>query len=914
VNNLPHIRYLVGLEKELAVVQQRIEELCTKRISGTLFMSAPRGRGKTLLWKRAVEAAKHHGRSPKVVCIDFEEGIESVSKTLDKSNQRQLIPSKAATVAVKAIKMLGDAVGTLTLPVISHVITKTVVALPEIAEKLKESDLSENAMRGNSGFDLLGKVVELAGSQNPLLMVIENVETQSAIAVDETIERIIELVRRSLPILLIITFDEGRLSKNSLSLLNHRVDIGDAALIELPDVSKGDILEAVGAMSNSVLDELNQLAGANVAVLQDLWDECQHFQLLFQDRGKWVWRSDSETNYFGKLRKEAHATLDQIAEKCATLLGDEKLARITLGSAALQGQTFCDEVVANVLWRMGLSLANQFDGDGGHLEKVASLFNDRLSNVIGPADAKGNRHHHQFHSNLFCHYAKANIPAEYRKTTCEFTAAAIEQYFSDEFDSYAWLVIDLYEGSGKSEKAHILQDKVSAPRSSMAEGWELQKLSQKIRSIASDYQWAAWAIDTCSRLSDAKVAADEVENLLDDVIEATTTLGQTQLKYAALLTKGENFYNGGLYLEAYEFAAKENMRAIGEKYHASAGEFVDLQGKALIALGRYGEAESLIRTRLAQAERSLDADGIAVAKQLAQLATSLRKSENLSEAEALTRRALSIVSKNCHPNSPEMVPYSNILALALNDSYRFSEAEILLRRCLSIAEKQFGPDHPNIAISLNNLGMTLNSLGKYDEAEMLLRRAARIVKTDLRLSHPDAATVLNNLALLLLDTDRANEAVLLFRQSLDIAEKSLQPNHPGIAQNLALLAHSLMEIDRFDEAEPLLNRALIVAEKSSTPHHLMFAMVHSQFARLHFHAGRFDQAEEELRHGLLMLLAPTVKFGYLHPKLRDAFLRYKDILRALGLADPDITGRMEQLGKDAGFGTEDFKRLLETMT
>ena len=396
------IRHLVGLSKELSLLEDRIADLCEHRHGGTILISGPKGRGKTLLWQTALEAAKRGSSLPCVVSIDLENAPRTYGELL-------------ATVQQPGF------------PWLSKFIVKFIGALPEIAERLTKSHLEEEKGRGDLGFGLFKEVVGMAGRSAPLLLIIENVEAASTMSTDRAIDQIVELIRQNLPILLVITSNEGRLSRESAFLLNERVEVGDAKLCQLPAVSKDDIRDAFSSASKPVLDELYQLAGGDISTFQDLWHECEQLKLIQKGRRGWIWNTEEETDQLGKLTDGAYAALNRITQQCAAKVGDEKLARLALGAAALQGQIFCDEVVANVLWRMGLRLADQYTSDDGHLQKFISLFNNQICDVATNGRLDEGRHFHEFRSILLRHYAKSDIPSEYRKLLREFTAAALER-------------------------------------------------------------------------------------------------------------------------------------------------------------------------------------------------------------------------------------------------------------------------------------------------------------------------------------------------------------------------------------------------------------------------------------------------------------------------------------------------------
>jgi len=317
------IRHLIGLSEESSLLEGRIQELCEHQLGGTILISAPRGRGKTLLWQSALEAAKHRPSLPQVVSIDLESEPNTYEELSVIVQKPGFLPANVTAAAITLVKAFADAAAQSPIPWISKFIVKFIGVLPEIAERLTKSHLDEDKQRGDLGLGLLKEVVRMAGQRAPLVLIIENIESVSTMSIDQAIEQIVDLIRQNLPILLIITFDERRLSKESVSLLNLRVDVGDAILCVLPAASKDDIQEIYGPVSKPVLKELYQLAEGNISTFQDLWAECHKLKLIQQDRRGWVWNADGDTDQFGKLTNGANAALTGIMQQCISKVGDE---------------------------------------------------------------------------------------------------------------------------------------------------------------------------------------------------------------------------------------------------------------------------------------------------------------------------------------------------------------------------------------------------------------------------------------------------------------------------------------------------------------------------------------------------------------------------------------------------------------
>jgi hypothetical protein len=74
-----------------------------------------------------------------------------------------------------------------------------------------------------------------------------------------------------------------------------------------------------------------------------------------------------------------------------------------------------------------------------------------------------------------------------------------------------------------------------------------------------------------------------------------------------------------------------------------------------------------------------------------------------------------------------------------------------------------------------------------------------------------------------------------------------------------------------------------------------------------------EQAEIFLRRALIIVLQPTVQGGYLHPKLREGFDRYRQLLETRSLSQDEISRHFEELAKEAGFDAEGYRQLNEKL-
>jgi tetratricopeptide (TPR) repeat protein len=133
----------------------------------------------------------------------------------------------------------------------------------------------------------------------------------------------------------------------------------------------------------------------------------------------------------------------------------------------------------------------------------------------------------------------------------------------------------------------------------------------------------------------------------------------------------------------------------------------------LLTLAKYQEAEVVVREALA-IHRRVSAENEAVAYDLNNLASILRRSGKLAEAEAMYREALVVARKLFGEAHPQLTRTINNLAVVLMDEGNLSAAEPLMREALAMTRKLYGDEHPDVALQLSNLSSMLGARGDDD--------------------------------------------------------------------------------------------------------------------------------------------------------------------------------------------------------
>lgn len=231
-------------------------------------------------------------------------------------------------------------------------------------------------------------------------------------------------------------------------------------------------------------------------------------------------------------------------------------------------------------------------------------------------------------------------------------------------------------------------------------------------------------------------------------------------------------------------------------------------GNVLAALGRPGQAETLLRAAVHSSSRVVGEEHLVTLRFKNRLGYILHQQGAFNEAEQLYRDALEGRRELLGDQAPDTFSSSNNLGLLLMDRGKYVEAETLLSDALAGRRSKFGGKHTDTLTSINNLAILLMELGRYDEAENLFREALAGRRDILPDNHPSTRLTLNNLASLLQRRGNYSEAESLFREALLSAQEVLQENHPNILTSKNNLALLLKARGKYEEAETLYREVL----------------------------------------------------------------------------------------------------------
>lgn len=241
------------------------------------------------------------------------------------------------------------------------------------------------------------------------------------------------------------------------------------------------------------------------------------------------------------------------------------------------------------------------------------------------------------------------------------------------------------------------------------------------------------------------------------------------------------------------------------------GEVRAIIGVTYLRLGRYEEAEKLLRAALKILEGSLGGEHPDIAATLNSLGVLRQERGDFKEAESLQSRALAILRKKYGDQNQDVLSTQSNLALLCQDMGRNEEAAKLMRKTLASDRKILGNQHSNVASDLANLGNLLLKSGNYAESEPLLREAESIL---LKNNHPWLCLVRGNIGELLMKKGDAAAAEPVLAEALATGQRVFGDQNQDVAKIRSKYGACLIQLKKHDLAEEQLLAAFPVLRDS----------------------------------------------------------------------------------------------------
>ena len=326
-------------------------------------------------------------------------------------------------------------------------------------------------------------------------------------------------------------------------------------------------------------------------------------------------------------------------------------------------------------------------------------------------------------------------------------------------------------------------------------------------------------------------------------------------------------------------------------------------------LGRFDEADNLLRSAIEKRRTLFGAQSVEVAETEVALASMRNDEARLDEGEKLARAALA-VTQHEPPDHPLRSRAESTLARILLSRGDYAQAVSLLKsaserlerrgdqefelsstlgdwanaefylghyaiskelslRGLTIDRRILGDKHVNIASALINLGNIEEEFGHYAEAERLEREALPITEAWFGPKHFLTASNLGLLARVLIHEDRNREALELLERAVSIDRTALPAEHPKLSTLLHDRGAALLNLGELDAAEADFTRMLAIERAVRGESHERLGMALADLARVAAARHDYQKAESELQQALAIYvkrLPPD------HPRIGEAHI------------------------------------------
>ncbi|MBF0357061.1 MAG: CHAT domain-containing protein [Magnetococcales bacterium] len=269
--------------------------------------------------------------------------------------------------------------------------------------------------------------------------------------------------------------------------------------------------------------------------------------------------------------------------------------------------------------------------------------------------------------------------------------------------------------------------------------------------------------------------------------------------------------------------------------------------RVLEDIGKYEEAERLIREVLAYEKKSLPETHPNVLSAQDKLAGILRRKGEFGEAEELYKATLDGYRKVFGDNNQATINVMNNLGLTLENAGLYDEAEPLLRITFIAAREQMGDNHTTTLAFMNNLAMLYESQGIFDKAEPLYNQAIESSTEKLGENHPDVIAFVNNLAYLALLQQDYDKASPLFERVLSSWIGTLGEAHQKTLKGMNNLARVRHHQGKYEEAEKLFVKALALRKQVLGAKHMDVLRSMHDLGALYRDMKRYDESEKLLQ-------------------------------------------------------------------
>ena len=289
-------------------------------------------------------------------------------------------------------------------------------------------------------------------------------------------------------------------------------------------------------------------------------------------------------------------------------------------------------------------------------------------------------------------------------------------------------------------------------------------------------------------------------------------------------------------------------RVLGERHPETLAAMNDL-ALLLADNGREFKRAAAMFAQVLEVQRKVLRDGdpymLAVMNNLATQYVNLGK---YGEAEDLIRKVVESKKRVLGDRHPSTLLSENTWGVILRYTGKYQQAEQLLTTVTEARRESLGDEHMDTLASANSLALLYAAEGKYTDAEALLLQTAEVRRRALGEKHPQTFAALNNLAEVYEKENRLDDAEKLFASIVEGRRKTLAPGNTRTAQAMASLGRVKLRQQQYAQAEQLLGEALRVYRAAGEENWQRYYAESTLGAAL-LGSGKYSEAEPHLLAG-----------------------------------------------------------------
>lgn len=296
-------------------------------------------------------------------------------------------------------------------------------------------------------------------------------------------------------------------------------------------------------------------------------------------------------------------------------------------------------------------------------------------------------------------------------------------------------------------------------------------------------------------------------------------------------------------------ALAERTARLGREDDQTAQSLSDL-GALYIAQAKFDSAR-VVMTRALEIRRKLHGDAdTTVSSSLLDLGDLAHEEGQYRREDSLARDAIVILRRVHGARSVAVADAMRRIASAQHALGNYKESESTARESVAMLRELGQARSPSMALVLNDLGLSRADQGDYAEGEALLKEVLAIDSANFGPMHPDLASDIENLGYIYFGAKRYDDDIAMLHQTLAIRRAMLGDDNPAIGRTIFNIAATFGEKRDYAAAEPLFEEALARLTRAHGPNHPNVTLATWVLGRNQYRLRRFAEAETNLRAAL----------------------------------------------------------------